>query len=67
MSGILIKTCSDYQPYVTFLYNKPKHTPTPRYINSTTYKEDAFTNLAYELKNTHTWSNLNENPTAVPI
>ena len=35
-SGILIKTFSDHQPYVTFLHNKPQHTPTPRYINSTT-------------------------------
>ena len=41
-------------------------TPTPRYINSTTYKEEAFTNLASELKNTHTWSNLIETPTADP-
>ena len=65
-SGILIKTFSDHLPYVTFLHNKPKHTPTPRYINSTTYKEGAFTNLASELKNTHIWSNLNENPTADP-
>ena len=29
-------------------------------------EEEAFTNLVYELKNTHTWSNLNENPTADP-
>ena len=29
-------------------------------------KEEAFTNLAFELNNTHTWSNLNENPTADP-
>ena len=65
-SGILIKKFSDHQPYVTFLHNKPNYTPTPRYINSTTYKEEAFTNLASELKNTHTWSNLNENPTADP-
>ena len=65
-SGILTNKSSDHQPCVTFLHNKPKHTPTPIYINSTTYKEEAFTNLASELKNTHTWSNLNENPTADP-
>ena len=46
-SGILINTFSDHQPYVTFLHNKPTFTPTPRYINSTTHKEEGFTNLAF--------------------
>ena len=65
-SGILIKKFSDHQPYVTFLHSTRKNTPTPRYIQSTTHTEEAYTNLASELNKTDTWGNLNKNPTADP-
>ena len=64
MSGILLKTFSDHQPYFTCLNPILHREPLPKYIQIAKHRPDAYENMISDLIRQDIPNKLNKDPNA---